>query len=87
MDILRRAQNLKKLFHLKFDATDGLIESGRFFQILCPSQSVQTLIVNSISKRFSTQHAHLTWFARGGHAPTFFQSVQPFDPRAKTIQF
>ena len=39
-----KAQNLKKIFHLKFDATEHhQIESGRFFQILCPSQNVQTL--------------------------------------------
>ena len=44
MDILRRAHNLKKTFHIEFDATEQhQILSGRFFQILCPSQNVQTL--------------------------------------------
>jgi hypothetical protein len=39
-----KGTKFEKIFHLKFDATEQRqIESGRFFQILCPSQNVQTL--------------------------------------------
>ena len=42
----------KKIFHLKFDATElHQFESGRFFQILCPSQNVQTLRTKKCSSQ------------------------------------
>ena len=40
-----KATVFEKIFHLKFDATESSqILSGRFFQILCASQNVQTLL-------------------------------------------
>ena len=39
-----KATKFEKILHLKFDATEyRQIENGRFFQILFPSQNVQTL--------------------------------------------
>ena len=45
-DILRRPQNLKKIFQMKFNITEKRqILSGGFFQILWPSQNIRTLKV------------------------------------------
>ena len=39
-----KGTQFEKTFHIEFDATEQhQILSGRFFQILCPSQNVQTL--------------------------------------------
>ena len=39
-----KGTKFQKIFHLKFDVTQQRqILSGRFFQILCPSQKVRTL--------------------------------------------
>ena len=43
-----------KIFHLKFDVAQSDL-GGRFFQILCPSQNVQTLLNLNILTRL-TQH-------------------------------
>ena len=42
-----KATKFEKIFHVKFDITEQRqILSGRFFQILWPSQNIQTLIEN-----------------------------------------
>ena len=50
LDVLRRAQNSKKIFHFQFDVTQWhQILSRRFFQILWPSQNIRTLPVLAAS--------------------------------------
>ena len=38
-----KATKFEKMFHLNFDVTEQRQKSGRFFQILWPSQNIRTL--------------------------------------------
>ena len=51
--LFEKSTKFEKIFHLKFDTIEERqILSGRFFQIMCPSQNVQTLKDNFLERTF-----------------------------------
>ena len=56
-----KATKFKKIFHLRFDVTEyRQILSGRFFQILWPSQNIRTLMNTIQSTQFENSLQHNT---------------------------